>query len=283
MGRTNSEEVLHHAKEVATEVGFFITKFRYSPLTREKDPSPSTIFDDYADRYFRDRLERRTGIPVFTEISDDISRRLKLEHFWWVDPIDGTASFEKHLADFAISLGNVNLGKVIGGVICEPHPDRMVMNFAMEGRGAYSQRITYNKSGNPSFIQPRRMRVSKRKRDLVAILGRSEDQLTRQLYKELGFSEKEGIRNFTGKALAIARGEADVYVFVNKVHDKTYKAWDTAAANVILNEAGGRITDLDGKALSYTARDPTHLGGIVMSNGYRHADICEKLRDVFKT
>jgi len=75
------------------------------------------------------------------------------------------------------------------------------------------------------------------------------------------------------KMMSVASGDLEVALCLTE--------WDTCAPEVILREAGGAITDLDGKPFQYNRPDPTHPRGVLVSNGRLHAELLELTRPYF--
>ncbi len=97
--------------------------------------------------------------------------------------------------------------------------------------------------------------------------------------KEKSFIEKLGIKNFTsiGSSLKVGKissGEAEAYITTtNKM-----KEWDSAASYCIINEAGGRMTDMLGNELTYNNENVYHQNGILVTNGLIHNKILEEFK-----
>jgi 3'(2'), 5'-bisphosphate nucleotidase len=76
------------------------------------------------------------------------------------------------------------------------------------------------------------------------------------------------------KLARVARGEADLYVSTYDLMND----WDLAAGHVLVTEAGGRVTTLDGGALRYGQTNPAHAGGVLATNGRLHDAAVAALR-----
>ena len=154
-------------------------------------------------------------------------------HTWLVDPLDGTTNFLHGLPQFAISIGLERAGTVVAGVIYNPATDELFT--AERGKGA--------------FLNDHRLRVAARKRMDEAVvacplphLGRGDRELG---MKELaGVQQKvAGLRRFGAASLDlayVAAGRLDIY------WERNLSPWDMAAGLLMVREAGGYVTDLDG-------------------------------------
>ncbi len=154
-------------------------------------------------------------------------------HRWLVDPLDGTTNFLHSNPLFAVSIGLEREGQLIAGVIYNPATDELFT--AEKGKGAY--------------MNDRRIRVAARKTLADALLTtgiphRGRDGHARFLKEmEVLMREVSGIRRTGSAALDlayIAAGRFDGY------WERNLKPWDMAAGIVLVREAGGIVTSLDG-------------------------------------
>jgi 3'(2'), 5'-bisphosphate nucleotidase len=200
------------------------------------------------------------------EEHDDIRVRLGRERVWIIDPIDGTAGFLKKDGDFAIQVGLAKAGKPILGVVYIPFHD--VLYHAALGKGAFSITGTL-----PAVRLRTSERTDFRSMNLAVSRNHRSPKMSRIL-KEFGF-RKEVQRGSVGlKVGLIVDQECDLYVHLSP----RTKLWDTCAPQIILEEAGGRLTDLWGSEYRYDRSDVQNWGGIVASNGVVHDRAIEQLR-----
>jgi myo-inositol-1(or 4)-monophosphatase len=156
-------------------------------------------------------------------------------HTWIVDPLDGTTNFLHGIPQFAISIGLERSGTIVAGVIYNPITDELYV--AERGKGA--------------FLNDRRLRVAARKLladSVVACglphLGRGDLDLG---LRELGAVQDKvaGLRRFGAAALDlafVAAGRLDGY------WERNLSPWDMAAGILLVREAGGFVTDIDGNS-----------------------------------
>src|ERR1700751_5919458 len=154
-------------------------------------------------------------------------------HTWIVDPLDGTTNFLHGIPQFAISIGLEREDVMVAGVIYNPANEELFI--AERGKGA--------------FLNDQRLRVANRRRMNEAVvacglphLGRGDLALFRG---EFGAGQEQvaGLRRFGAAALDlawVAAGRLDAF------WERDLSPWDTAAGIVIVREAGGYVTDLDG-------------------------------------
>ncbi|KAA5603384.1 inositol monophosphatase family protein [Blastochloris sulfoviridis] len=168
-------------------------------------------------------------------------------HRWLVDPLDGTTNFLHGIPHFAVSIGLERDGVPVAGVIYNPATDELFT--AERGRGA--------------FVNDRRLRVAARKDLSAAVitcgiphLARGDHDLFR---RELAVvqSKAAGLRRFGAASLDlawVAAGRFDGY------WERHLSPWDIGAGIVMVREAGGFVTDLDG------GEDMLASGGLIAGN-----------------
>ncbi|MEO7664930.1 MAG: inositol monophosphatase family protein [Candidatus Limnocylindrales bacterium] len=225
--------------DAADEVA--LRHFRASPTTtRKPDRTFVTEADTDVERLIRDRIaaEFRGHGVVGEEYGDDAGGAAVR---WYVDPIDGTHNYLRGIPIFATLLGVERDGELQAGIMSAPAMG--VRWYAWRGGGAWATGLS---GGDADPGIPRRLRVTRiadlREAQLVYAsptslratgLAPGFDRLARTAWRERGFGE------FWGYGL-VAEGAAEIMV------EAGLKMWDVAAPAVIIEEAGGRITDLDG-------------------------------------
>ncbi len=260
-----NKELLEIAKRAVCDVGDTLTSTKLRPSRpKKKDDSPDTMFDQWAGAWLRERLSQQTGFPAYSESHHEPTERTRYRSFWWIDPIDGTRSFTIGEDFYSVSLGFVQDQRPVLGVVYQPRKKKLF--WGATGEWAYSQ------PGNTS--QP--ISVSKKKLDssCLAAQGTTDDQLTKEIYRALNVKMTPPVGSFTYKLGMIVLKEADLYIKPNR----RCQEWDSAAMEVILEEAGGKLTDFYGNPLEYNKPDPRHRKGIVASNGSIHDEVIEFLQ-----
>lgn len=173
------------------------------------------------------------------------------EYLWVIDPIDGTINLARKIEEYAISIALCHNGKVELGVIFQPVTNKLYV--AEKGQGAY--------------LNDRRIIVSEEQEvinALVATDNSSKIDARIETFRILSkiCTKVRHVRIFGSGALHLARiaeGKIDFY------YKARFNFWDYAAGIVLLQEAGGKITDFEGKAISGESKN------IVASNGVIHA------------
>lgn len=211
---------------------------------------------------------------VSEELPDD-EQRLARRRTWFVDPIDGTKDFIAGRPGFSVMLGLIDAQadcRPVLGVVYQPAADRLW--YAALGTGAYAC---------VAGVPPQRMRVSAEHELAGARMVSSasvRDPMVADLRARAGIRDEVQIGSVGIKLALIGAGERDLYV---NPASKT-RLWDTAAAEIILHESGGRLTDLHDRPLSYrrAAGDSlAHGGGLLASNGVLHAAALAQLAPLF--
>jgi len=231
---------------------------------REKGNGPVTAADLAANRILLDGL--RSLLPEagwLSEETADSEERLGCEVCWVVDPLDGTHEFISGSSSFAVSVGLVRDGEPVLGVLYFPAKEELY--WARSGEGAWSGR------GERLTVSPRedRLRLAVRYADL------KREWLCR-------LRESQPAWRFTPygstvvKILRVATGGDEAYAAMSLY---PYE-WDICAAQLIVTEAGGRVTDLDGRPVRYNDAEPRQARGLLASNGVSHELLLRALRDV---
>ena len=216
-----------------------------------------------AEQTIREELERARPDFGFLMEESGAAKSGDGRHRFIVDPLDGTTNFLHGLPHFAISIGVERDGELIAGVVYEPVHDEMF--WAEKGQGA--------------FLNQRRLRVSGRRqmRDaLVAtgmpFLGKGSDPTHARYLGELGavMGQVAGVRRFGAAALDLAYVAAGRF---DGFWERHLSPWDVAAGIVLIREAGGYVTEIEGGA------NMLNSGSIVAGNDQLHGELSKILRD----
>jgi myo-inositol-1(or 4)-monophosphatase len=200
-----------------------------------------TAADLEVDRLLHDSL---TGaFPEdgwLSEERTDDRARLRRERVWMVDPIDGTRAFADGLAEFAISVALLRDGAPVLGVVFNPATGECFE--AERGRGAWCGGAPLRASAHDALPGARLLssRTEMRRRNWRALMP------------EAAFTD---LSSLAYKLALVAAGRFDGMVSRRVCHD-----WDVAAAQLLIAEAGGRLTGSDGGALVLNRPDPRHCG-----------------------
>jgi 3'(2'), 5'-bisphosphate nucleotidase len=196
------------------------------------DHSPVTQADLVSQQILQTGLARLAPhCPVLSEESVEVpfEERKSWRHFWMIDPLDGTKEFLHRTGEFTVNIALIEDDQPILGVVYAPVIDKLY--FAARGAGSYRMDGTV---ATPINVAP-------------ATAGRTRLVVSRRHASEQ--ETKSGECVVMGSSLKfclIAEGAADVYP-----RNGPTMEWDTAAAQCILQEAGGSVTDLEGNTIRY--------------------------------
>ena len=272
----NYEHELRIAIELAREAGAAILDLYEGPLHIEQkagagDREPVTQADKLANELIVQRLQSEFPQDgILAEESIDTSRRLSKQRVWMIDPLDGTTGFIEGNGDFAVQIGLSENGQCVMGVVYQPLTG--VLYRAVLDGGTWTER--------PGF-EPERAHVSKHEDISTMRLAASRSHRSPRMDQVVrAFGLKEEVRRGSVgiKIGLLVEQQCDLYVHLSP----RTKQWDTCAPEIILREAGGSITDLFGKPLSYNKAEVQNRDGVVASNGVAHLAIIDALRPLLR-
>lgn len=222
-------------------------------VTHKADASPLTAADLAAHRVIMEGLKRLTPEwPVLSEEEADIpwSVRADWPSYWLVDPLDGTREFIKRNGEFTVNIALIEQNEPIFGVVHAPVTGELW--HAELGRNAYRRRGQVDEllRTRAPATSPLKVAASRSHRDprTEAVLGRMGEIQEVSLGSSLKFCR-------------IAEGTLDVYPRFGPTSE-----WDTAAAQCVLEAAGGALLAPDGRAFRYNRRE-TLLNGDFIALG----------------
>jgi len=240
-------DLLPQIVEIARRAGVAIMTV-YKDLTPsvelKQDKSPLTQADLASHRVICDGLAAQANqFPILTEEAAEIPFELRQtwETFWLVDPLDGTKEFLKRNGQFTVNIALITAGVPILGVVYAPATSTMY--FAAEGAGARKQQHGVDAPIEVDGTHKQRPRI-------VTSLshGGGMDQTKIDLEK-IGVDADQCEFVPMGSSLKfclVAEGSADIYL-----RNGPTMEWDTAAAQCVLEIAGGTVSDLEGNRLRY--------------------------------
>jgi 3'(2'),5'-bisphosphate nucleotidase len=240
------------------------------PASRSKtDGSPVSQADLDADAAIAEVVHAAFPDDAWlSEESVDDHRRLSARRVWIVDPLDGTRGFLEHSHDFSVHVGLAVDGMPVMGVVVQPVSGDLYR--AVAGEGAFrlrGQEVTRIQTSAGAHLPDFRIGISRH---------HAPPELLQWL-RDQGLEARSLRSGASGKYLLLAHGDLDAVVTVTGGE----KEWDSCAPEVIVREAGGTVTDGDGRPLTYNQRDPGRPRGVVSSNGACHAQLLERLAFLF--
>jgi 3'(2'), 5'-bisphosphate nucleotidase len=212
-------------------------------IQQKGDHTPLTEADLAAHYVIVAGLEALTpDIPVLSEESEAIpfEERQRWQRYWLVDPLDGTVEFIRRNGEFSVNIALIDQQKPVQGIIHAPVTG--VTYYACHQGGAFKQ----ERDQEPVAIQTRRCDMD---RLTVVCSNAKPGKKLQGLLDKLGKYERINYGSSL-KSCLVAEGRADLYARLGPTSE-----WDTAAAQCIVEQAGGHITDTTMQALSYNTKD----------------------------
>jgi histidinol-phosphatase len=245
-GVTRHEEVAAaiRAARAAGEVAMRYYRGGFQ-VTIKPDQTPVTQADREAEQAIKRVLGR--AFPNHGFLGEELGEEGPRDRRWIIDPIDGTRNFIRGIPIWAVLIGLEDAGEVIAGVVFNPASGELL--WARRGDGAWS--------GDD------RLRVSECDALKDAFLLHSDLHLLR----EAGYWDRflrmldacgrtRGFGDYYGYGL-VAAGKAEIYL------ETDLKPWDVAPVKILVEEAGGRLTDFAGTPTIYN-------GSVLATNGRLH-------------
>jgi 3'(2'), 5'-bisphosphate nucleotidase len=216
-------------------------------VQRKQDDSPLTMADLAAHHVIEARLKLLTpGLPILSEESASLpySERQGWQRYWLVDPLDGTREFIKRNDEFTVNIALIDGDRSVMGVVYAPAMD--ILYFAGKGFGAFRQAKTEAAT-----------RISARPLDPQAITiagsrshaGKRMEGFVRCVGEKLSPPESISLGSSL-KICLVAEGSADLYPRLGLTSE-----WDTAAAQCVLEQAGGHLLEWNGQPLRYNRKN----------------------------
>jgi myo-inositol-1(or 4)-monophosphatase len=256
---------LRCAESLARAAGRRIARQRRDGFTVElkSENDPVTSIDISTEEFIHDELRGMfpDDVIIGEELGEDLGSGEAPERAWVVDPIDGTLNFSRDLPMFCTSIAFQIEGRSVAGAIYDPRRDELFS--ARRGGGAYLNEKPMEVSDVDALGQSLLVTGFPRSMD-----GVEEDNLVN--FAKLTRASR-GVRRLGSAALDLA------YVACGRLDgfwEYYLHPWDTAAGYLLVQEAGGRVTDTAGGV--YTADDSS----VLATNGQIHDEVVERLSKI---
>jgi 3'(2'),5'-bisphosphate nucleotidase len=250
-----TKELLDELCAIAEEAGAAIMEIYetdFSSVTKS-DQSPLTMADLRADAIIRSRLEQNfPDIFILSEESQSISSTGDGAVFFLVDPLDGTKEFIRRNGEFTVNIALIKQGIAVAGVVYAPALDQMF--YAGRGHGAWRRSndvVTKIAVASWDGLTPLRV---------IGSRSHGGDEMEQWL-KTLPCDHLLVTAGSSLKFCLVAAGLADIYPRLAPTAQ-----WDTAAAQCIVEQAGGSVMSIDHDALTY-GRDKSILNRSFVAKG----------------
>ncbi len=264
MNDFDPKEHLSAVCDIARDAGRVILDVyeRDFSVEEKEDRTPLTEADRAAHKIICAKLEALTpGVPVLSEESAkvDYEKRAGWKRFWLVDPLDGTKEFINRNGEFTVNIALIDGSQPVLGVVYVPVTG--LTYFASAGAEAFKQK-------GECEVQPIKVRRFAGGKPIVVASRSHAGPETEAFLKNLGEHDVVSMGSAL-KLCLVAQGTADVYPRLGPTME-----WDTAAAQCVVEEAGGRVTDLDRQPLAYNKTSLLNPSFLVSGAGhydwYRH-------------
>lgn len=255
----NTEEILTFAKALARDAGAIILEYFYGKdmgVEFKQDTSPVTLADKQINQVVIDRVAAE--FPEHGVLAEEGSAHEERNELWVCDPIDGTKSFIQHIPTALFSLAYVVNGDPQVAVIYDPFQDRLYS--AVKGEGAQCNDTPTRVSAGAE-LEKASVGIATSYKELKHRRAFFDDLLERGVNQVI-------VPGNVFKSSLVISGNIDGYVFPGK------SAHDVAAAKLIVEEAGGKVTNLRGEAQRYDGP----IYGAVISNGHLHDQLVDALK-----
>lgn len=231
--------------------------------SHKADSSPLTAADLAAHQCLSHGLKTILDIPILSEESptDDYKHRRQWQSFWLIDPLDGTKEFLARNGQFTVNVALIYRGLPLLGLVyqptedllyraCNPHADWQFNGY----EGAWKQH--HNSAAVPIHAQSLQEKFQQ-KQQLICLISQHHNSPASDAYLEQlnqiwpGGIAKKALGSSL-KICAVAEGAADLYLRLGPTSE-----WDTAAAQAVLEAAGGKLVRFNptAKNFSYNQRD----------------------------
>jgi HAL2 family 3'(2'),5'-bisphosphate nucleotidase len=215
--------------------------------------------------------------------------------FWTLDPIDGTKGFLRG-EHYAIALALIHQGQVVLGALACPRldaPDRSegVLLTAVRGRGTFAAPLAPANATGVSVQVPVQVpvqvgdaREASAARFCESVeASHSDHEVAARIAARLGIVQPPLRLDSQAKYATVARGDASIYLRLPTRKDYREKIWDHAAGALIVEEAGGRVSDVHGVPLDFSrGRLLEANSGVIATNGYLHRQVVEAVGEILK-
>ena len=256
-----AQDFLHPMQELAREAGaLLMTYFGKVAIEYKGEADLVTQADRASERLIVERIRRQW--PEHDLLGEEGSRTERgRDYRWYIDPLDGTTNFAHGYPVFCVSLGLDYKGERIAGVIYDPNRDEMFS--AAQGSGAQ--------------LNDRPIRVSKTPRLAESLIATGFPSHKRHKNPNIHFYHQltlrsHGVRRAGSAALDlcyVACGRYDAFWEFN------LNPWDTAAGVLLVQEAGGTVTNFTGGPFSIDSRQ------VLASNTLLHAELLHEFQEIF--
>ncbi|MBI2622149.1 inositol monophosphatase [Candidatus Microgenomates bacterium] len=247
---TDELKVAIEAARIGAKVALKYYDKNIEVIFKENDKTPVTIADYESEKAIKSFILKR--FPSANIVAEESGGSTSKDEFWTVDPIDGTRSFARGIPGWCVLIS------FFRKEVCELG----VCHFPI------FEQTLYAKRGGGAYLNNKRVHVSKIDTLNKAYFGFGNPKHTKKLnavMRLVGASASTRSWEVTYAAFLLSQGKVDI------VYDEYAQIWDRGPFCVIVEEAGGKITNLQGKPLTIEGR------GYIATNGLLHDEVIRVL------
>lgn len=253
----NKSKELEVAIKAAFEAGKILEKYFETEILKEykEDTTIVTLADRESEEVIKKIIS--DAFPTHSILGEETGmKESKSEYVWHVDPVDGTKNFANGIPIFAVSIALAQNDNVIVGVVYNPATRSLF--YAELGKGAY--------------LNDKKIFVSKDNKDKAIVTVSHGSDIGKKILLELYYSLPKVIRTVrnlgstASELVYVARGGLEANIQLD------LKTYDFAAGTLLVQEAGGKITNLDGSPWKFPNNH------FIASNGVFHDLLVEEVK-----
>lgn len=269
-----SETLLYYAQILKD------TNNKSNILKNDNEEDPVTLADLKVNEIIIKRINEKykdIDWEILSEENVKISSQQcsnKSDWIWVLDPLDGTKDFIQGTSNYAMHLALNFKQKPFIGIVLIPEKDQL---WIADGEKVWCEKRDGSK------IKPN-LSKNKSLKEMVLVTSKNHrNQTLQKLIKRINFNHVMVMGSIGCKIASILRGESDIYICLSLPGKSSPKDWDFAAPEAILKAAGGAITNLDNKELSYGKSNFEQGGVILASNNINiHERICLEIKEIIE-
>ena len=210
--------------------------------------NPVTDADRASDEYLKTVLTSEfPRYGWFSEETKDSPERLSKERVWIVDPLDGTKEYIEKVPMWVVSIALVENKKPVLGILYNPVKEELFSAVKGEGANLNGEKVSCSTKTDPS--------------EMVILNSRTETRDGLWLPYKDEFKKLKGVGSVAYKLGLAGAGKADIFATLRPKNE-----WDICAGHCIVNEAGGKMIDLNGAEVTYNNENTLITPGLVAGN-----------------
>ncbi len=249
-------------------------------LLNGKNEDPVTLADLKVNEIIIQRINEKyknTDWEIISEENAKIGSNIcntNSDWCWLLDPLDGTKDFIQGTGNYAMHLALNFKQKPYLGIVLIPEKDEL---WISNGKKVWCE-IRDNYQPNPKLSRRKHLN------DMVIVTSKNHrNPNLRNLINRIGFKEVIIMGSIGCKVASILRGDSDIYISLSLPGKSSPKDWDFAAPEVVLKTAGGAITNLENKDLTYNQKN-FEQGGIIIASSDKetHKELCLQIKEIIK-